>query len=108
MHELTTSSVIATGLFRIYQESMTNVARHSNATHVDVSLGIVNDEIILSIADNGKGFDPSSTTKKTLGLLGMRERATMLGGHMDILSEPGKGTKIVITIRQPVEKMATL
>jgi signal transduction histidine kinase len=108
VHELTTSSVIATGLFRIFQESMTNVARHSNATHVDVSLGIVNDEIILSIADNGKGFDPSSSTKKTLGLLGMRERATMLGGRMDILSEPGKGTKIIITIRQPVEKMATL
>jgi signal transduction histidine kinase len=108
VHELTTSSIIATGLFRIYQESMTNVARHSNATRVAVSLSIVNDEIILSIADNGKGFDPSSTTKKTLGLLGMRERATMLGGRMDIVSEPGKGTNIVITIRQPVEKMAAL
>jgi signal transduction histidine kinase len=105
--ELNTNSVVATGLFRMYQESLTNVARHSNANKVVVNLSIIDDEIRLSITDNGKGFDTSLTSKKTLGLLGMRERAAMLGGKMDIISEPGKGTIIIIAVKQPMmEKVA--
>jgi signal transduction histidine kinase len=108
VQELHTSPVIATGLFRMYQESLTNVARHSSATKVEASLNISNDRIILSIADNGKGFDTSRTSKKTLGLLGMKERATMVGGQLEIISEPGKGTTITITVRQEVGKLAVL
>ncbi len=98
------NSVIATGLFRMFQESLTNVARHSNATKVVASLRSVNDEISLSIMDNGKGFDTSLTSKKTLGLLGMKERAAMLGGKMEIISEPGKGTTILITVKQAMKE----
>jgi len=104
--ELNTSSVIATGLFRMYQESLTNVARHSNATKVESKLRMVNDQIILCISDNGKGFDTSLTSKKTLGLLGMKERASMLGGKLDITSTPGNGTTVSITVKQPAEKLA--
>jgi signal transduction histidine kinase len=105
--ELHTTSVIATGLFRMYQESLTNVARHSNATKVVVSLRLINDEIRLSIMDNGRGFDSSMMSKKTLGLLGMKERAAMLGGKLEIKSEPGRGTTVLITVRQPqMEKVA--
>ena len=100
LQELDISSVIATGLFRMYQESLTNVARHSNATRVVVNLRMINDEISLSIADNGKGFDTSQANKKTLGLLGMKERAAMIGGNLEIISESGKGTTIAITVKQ--------
>jgi len=106
--ELNTSSVIATGLFRMYQESLTNVARHSNATRVEARLRIINDQITLSIMDNGKGFDTSLTSKKTLGLLGMKERAAVLGGKLEIMSTPGKGTTITITVKQPAEKLAVM
>ena len=107
VHDLAISSVIATGLFRMYQESLTNVARHSDATKVIVSLRVINDEISLSIADNGKGFDASAANKKTLGLLGMKERAAMIGGNLEINSESGKGTTIQITVKQmAAEKVA--
>jgi signal transduction histidine kinase len=106
--DLHVSSLVATGLFRMYQESLTNVARHSNATHLDVMLRVVNDELSLSITDNGKGFDTSNANKKTLGLLGMKERAAMIGGHLDIRSEAGKGTTIHITVKHSVAEQATI
>jgi signal transduction histidine kinase len=97
--ELKTPAVIATALFRMYQESLTNVARHAEATKVSATLQTTNDRICLSIQDDGKGFslingDPG----KTLGLLGMKERATMIGGKLEINSSPGKGTAVVITV----------
>lgn len=102
--EIKTSSEIATGLFRMYQESLTNVARHAEATKVSASLQVSEDQLCLSIRDNGKGFNSIDTTpKKTLGLLGMKERAAMIGGHLEISSEPGKGTSIVITVPQGEE-----
>lgn len=106
VQELNTSSLIATGLFRMYQESLTNVARHSHASKVESRLEVLNDEIILSISDNGTGFDTSRTTKNTLGLLGMKERAAMLGGKLQILSAPGKGTIVTISVRQVAGKVA--
>ena len=96
--DLQTSSVIKTGLFRIYQESLTNVARHANATRVEVNFAIINDKLSLTIRDNGKGFNASSSEKrKTLGLLGMNERAIMIGGSLKITSVKGKGTVVEIT-----------
>src|SRR6185503_2598969 len=97
--DLDLSPVVATGLFRMFQESLTNEARHSNATKVVVDLNMIGDEIHLSISDNGKGFDASQANKKTLGLLGMKERAAMIGGNLEISSEPGKGTTINITVK---------
>jgi signal transduction histidine kinase len=101
------SSVVATGLFRMYQESLTNVARHSDAKNVTINLRIIHNELSITITDDGKGFNTAEVNKKTLGLLGMKERATMIGGKLEIISEPGKGTTVVITIKHLlVEKVA--
>lgn len=84
-------------LFRIFQESLTNVMRHSNATEVKVLLELRKDKMALCIEDNGKGFAITKQSK-TLGLLGMRERSIELGGIYNIESQPGKGTKICVEI----------
>ena len=91
--------LVATGLFRMYQESLTNVARHSGANKVVAVLETSPTDICFSIADNGKGFDMRTNgERKTLGLLGMKERALMIGGDLEIVSEPGQGTKVNIKI----------
>ncbi|RYY71990.1 MAG: PAS domain S-box protein [Chitinophagaceae bacterium] len=90
---------MATGVFRIYQESLTNVMRHADATSVEASLIIKDDEIKLVIADDGKGFVVEEiANKKTLGLMGMRERATLMGGTYEISSMPQKGTAVIIVV----------
>jgi PAS domain S-box-containing protein len=90
---------IATGLFRLYQESLTNVARHAQASHVNAELKIEASQIKLTVNDNGKGFDPNaSETQKTLGIIGMKERVLMMNGNLHINSSPGKGTKVTITV----------
>lgn len=84
---------ITTGLFRIFQETLTNIARHAEATDVSARLYTEEDRLILTIMDNGKGFDPAAAKKKkTLGLLGMKERTLMMKGAYEIDSQPGKGT----------------
>ncbi|MBC7949073.1 MAG: sensor histidine kinase [Chitinophagaceae bacterium] len=103
--DLKTSALIGTGLFRMYQESLTNVARHSGADKVEASLKKNGNKIMLSISDNGKGFDTRQVQKKTLGLLGMKERAIMVGGNLQIRSQLGKGTSIEIIV--PVPENAT-
>jgi signal transduction histidine kinase len=93
---------LATCLFRIYQESLTNVARHSEATMVTGRLASLDSKLCLSVKDNGKGFDvQDSGRKKSLGLLGMKERAAIIGGHLDIVSSPGNGTSVLIEISLP-------
>lgn len=90
---------VKTGLFRIFQESLTNVVRHSNAKKLIISLERGVDSFILSIQDDGKGFDKQKVAdKKTLGILGMKERALMIGGTYDITSTPGKGTTVMVTV----------
>lgn len=90
---------IKTGLFRIFQESLTNVARHSGAKEVKVNLRQDADGITLDITDNGKGFDKFATSgTKKLGILGMNERALMMGGAFETISELGKGTTISVKI----------
>jgi PAS domain S-box-containing protein len=89
------------GIFRIFQESLTNVARHAEATKVIVSL-IQNDkELVLTIKDNGKGFDEKEGDKKTLGLLGMKERTQMMGGEYSISGIAGEGTIVTVMIPLP-------
>ena len=86
-------------MFRIFQESLTNVARHANAKKVEVSLQRQNGSLILSIKDDGKGFDrEKAANKKTLGILGMEERSFMMGGSYQINSKPGKGTLVVVSV----------
>lgn len=87
----------ATGIFRVYQESLTNIARHSGASNVNSSLIRKHGNIILTISDNGHGIDKKTLkSPKTLGLLGMQERATMMGGNLQIKSNDG--TQIVLTV----------
>ncbi|MFT3749659.1 MAG: PAS domain S-box protein [Agriterribacter sp.] len=93
------SSDIKTALFRIFQESLTNIARHANASTVQVDLSKENELITLMIADNGRGFDMAiADQKRTLGILGMKERSLALGGEYNINSKPGKGTTIWVSI----------
>lgn len=94
---------IATGIFRVYQESLTNVLRHSRANTVKVSLYFTEGLLTLTITDNGVGFNSEQIEdKKTLGLLGMKERTLMMGGSYHISSKPGEGTAVVITV--PLEQ----
>ena len=87
------------GLFRILQESLTNIARHAGAKTVAVGLQINTDRVVLAITDDGKGFELSDIgNKKTLGLLGMKERAMMMEGKYEIKSKPGKGTTVMVSI----------
>jgi signal transduction histidine kinase len=89
------------GLFRIFQESLTNVARHSGAKKVKVSLQQRDKELVLTVHDNGKGFDESGTVKKTLGLLGMKERTLMMGGQYNISGIIGEGTTVTVAVPLP-------
>jgi PAS domain S-box-containing protein len=100
MEECRYSSVISIGLFRICQESLTNVARHANASRIRISLQEQdNANLLLKIGDNGKGFEVGKVgEKKTLGLLGMKERTLMMGGQFRMESHPGKGTTLFVTV----------
>jgi signal transduction histidine kinase len=88
-----------TGVYRIVQESLTNVARHSQASNVDIKVS-VNDNILhVDIRDNGKGFDNALLNHPdSLGLLSLRERARMIGGKTDIKGTPGKGTEVIVEV----------
>ncbi|MEW6514049.1 MAG: histidine kinase [Pseudomonadota bacterium] len=93
---------LATTVFRIVQEALTNVARHADASKVEVVIDEMDDGIRLSVTDNGRGF-AAPTGKKTFGVLGMRERAAILGGSLDIDSQPGTGTRITGWLPFPKE-----
>ena len=81
-------------LFRIVQESLTNACRHSQATRVDIELTQQDDRVLLTIRDNGIGFDRSAVPDDRFGLRGLIERARLFGGRSQIRSEPGTGTEI--------------
>jgi len=91
-----------TVLFRIAQESLTNVAKHAEASRVDVSLRRVDGGICMEIADNGKSFRVNAAkslgAKQRLGLLGMQERVRLVNGRFDIKPEPGRGTTVRVVI----------
>jgi len=90
---------ISTTFFRIFQESLTNVARHAQASSIHASFVKKDGKLILEISDNGQGMELSEMkNKKTLGLLGMKERTQMIGGEFKINSKPGQGTKVSISI----------
>jgi signal transduction histidine kinase len=89
----------ATALFRILQETLTNVARHASATQVNVRLAKEDGCLILDVHDNGKGISEQGLSAgRSLGILGMRERVLLLGGELAISGAPGKGTAVKVRI----------
>ena len=95
---LTFSSAGATTLFRIVQEALTNVARHADASRVVLTLHVEDGVCVLRIADNGRGAAAGSAPHedKSFGLIGIRERAHMLGGTVTIDTAPGRGFAIAV------------
>ncbi len=89
----------ATAVFRILQEALTNVLRHAQATTVDIKINKEQSYFSLSIGDNGKGITESEKAgQKSLGILGMRERAHLIGGEIDIRGDDGKGTVVIVRV----------
>jgi PAS domain S-box-containing protein len=92
---------VATAVFRMVQEALTNVARHARATDVTVLLEQHDGELELVVEDNGTGYPKDAMKREgSFGLLGMRERATMLGGHLEFGNAPGSGARL--TVRLPL------
>jgi signal transduction histidine kinase len=87
-----------TAIFRIVQESLTNVARHAAATEVTVTLDTSDAYCQVTVQDDGVGFDPGQVGKSSLGLVGMQERVLMVGGAIDIASARGRGTTVVVRV----------
>jgi PAS domain S-box-containing protein len=99
MADLDLEEPYATAVFRILQESLTNVARHAQASLVDVSLAYGEGSVILEVRDNGRGFAIADPRKpNSYGLMGLRERAYLLDGEVAIESRPGFGTLVRVTI----------
>jgi two-component system sensor histidine kinase UhpB len=95
-------SVVA---FRVAQEALTNVTRHAQARHIWIELTQADGRLLLVVRDDGMGFDVARTVAQApasghLGLLGMRERVQILGGTLEVLSQPGQGTRIRVTLPQ--------
>lgn len=94
------NGTIATAAYRITQEALTNVARHSRANYVEINLKSQQESLQLRISDNGCGFQVNSMVKSGgLGLTGMRERALLVGGDLLVDSEPGNGTIISFQVK---------
>jgi signal transduction histidine kinase len=100
LHEPVLTPDLATTFFRIFQETLTNIIRHAGATHVMVHLKEVGGRIILEVKDNGRGISPEEISNtRSMGLLGMKERAALLGGTFRITPAPGgKGTLASVSI----------
>jgi len=90
---------VETALYRIVQEGLTNVIRHAHATRADVLLERRGDKLIVIIEDNGVGFDLTTALQSGhLGLVGLRERAEMLGGALAVESAPDFGTTLLLEV----------
>ena len=98
-------SDVETAVFRIFQESLTNIARHAKASKVDAECVFSDHNLVLRVRDDGVGIDFSRLGKRgSLGLKGMRERATSVGGTIAVNALPEKGTEVVLTIPLPVSE----
>jgi len=94
----------STAIFRIFQEALTNVMRHSSATKVNISIQKKEKNLILKIKDNGKGIKPEQIKDpRSLGLIGMKERAMIFGGEVTIEGMPGSGTEVIVEM--PLNKI---
>jgi PAS domain S-box-containing protein len=94
-----TNDTVATASYRIAQEALTNVARHSFAGRVDVTLGTEKGILTLAVVDNGRGFNALELSEsECLGVAGMQERASLAGGVLDVQSRPEKGTRVYFKV----------
>lgn len=101
------SDAKAIGLFRILQEALTNIMRHAGAHSVQVSLRLEDGELCLCVSDDGKGFAPEQRKPgQSFGLVGMQERVLMLGGQLQIDSQPGEGTTLCARVAVAEEEVA--
>ncbi len=91
-------SEIETTVYRIAQEALNNIAKHARATRVDIILDRRPDGVVLIVEDNGIGFDPADPERHGFGLVGIRERAALVGAAVEIESAPGQGTTILLRI----------
>jgi signal transduction histidine kinase len=96
------TSEVETMMYRLAQEALNNVAKHARANHVDVVLERSAESMSVIIEDNGVGFDVANAEAagRGLGLIGMRERAALVGAELQIESTPGRGTTVIV--RAPV------
>jgi signal transduction histidine kinase len=88
----------ATAVFRMFQEMLTNVARHANASRVTVSVGLEGNTLIVTVQDNGRGVPSDKPAASSTGILGMRERVSLLGGQLEVSGRPQQGTTVVVRI----------
>lgn len=88
---------MSTAAFRVLQEALTNIARHAEATHVQVSVRTTQDDLLLAVLDNGKGLQADGN-RQSLGLVGMRERARQLGGSVSIANGPEQGVRVEMRV----------
>ncbi|MGH9345211.1 MAG: CHASE3 domain-containing protein [Terriglobia bacterium] len=95
----------AAAVFRICQEALTNILRHADASEVSIRLQSDRESLKLAVQDNGCGFAWEQAKDKSLGLLGMQERATLIGAHLEIASERGAGTTVTLLV--PVQAKTT-
>jgi hypothetical protein len=102
------SKDVSTAAFRIVQEALTNIARHSGAASASIVARHADEELQLEISDDGRGMDVARSRREHLGLVGMSERAHMLGGSMEIDSAPGRGTRISVRLPLSMDKLSTV
>jgi signal transduction histidine kinase len=101
--EFSLTNTQSTSVFRIIQEALTNVARHAQATQVEITIVGVDGQLMVTVRDNGVGFAADGDRKpNSFGLVGLKERAYLLGGDATVTSGPGRGTEI--EVRFPVAK----
>ncbi len=99
--ERSLDSAVSTALFRVAQEALTNIVKYAQASYAWIRLNYTDDEVVLQVEDNGRGFNPSlqaQSNRSAWGVLGMRERAELLGGQFELQSSVGHGTCVQVTI----------
>jgi two-component system NarL family sensor kinase len=89
---------LETGLYRIAQEALSNIVQHAAAGHARLTVQYAARTVTLIVEDDGRGFDPEHISEERFGLVGMQERAKMLGGRFQISSQPGQGTRLEVTV----------
>jgi PAS domain S-box-containing protein len=90
---------VSIAVFRIFQETITNITRHSRASHTEVKISCFDNELMMEVEDNGKGISVEELdSSRSLGIIGMRERVNILRGEFEVSGDPGKGTKVHVKI----------
>ena len=98
MEDIEVGADVRRHIYLVFKEALNNVVRHSSATHVEIQLELTGAELVLTVRDDGRGFDPAAATDGH-GLRSLAARATKAGGTLEIRSEPGQGTTVVLRIR---------